>query len=228
MIRRKPVQLVADPYPPYQFLENSRVLGIDHDMIQAAFAEHGIEISTRLFTWDQCIRIMEERQAEGLFQIQPTAERKRTFLFSDPLRTAESVFLKKSNASINLSKLATGSSIIEKYSLATVKGYSYDPTIDEISEENRIFVENQEDLLTGLLRGNFDLALMDWGVAVFLCQRLGIENVDRADGIKFERIMHVAFQKGLEEVVDLFNSGLEIIKKKGICRKIYQRYKLMA
>jgi hypothetical protein len=67
---------------------------------------------------------------------------------------------------------------------------------------------------------------MDWGVAVFLCQRLGIENVDRADGIKFERIMHVAFQKGLEEVVDLFNSGLEIIEKKGICRKIYQRYKL--
>ena len=228
MIRRKPVQLVADPYPPYQFLENSRVIGIDHDIIQAAFAEHGIENCTRLFTWDQCIKMLEERQAEGLFQVQPTAERKRTFVFSAPLRTAESVFLKKNNASINLSKLATDSSIIEKFSLATVKGYSYNPTIDKISKENRIFVENQEDLLTGLSLGNFDLALMDWGVAVFLCQRLGIENVDRADCIMFERDLHVAFQKGLEEIVDLFNSGLEIIEKKGIRRKIYQRYKLIA
>jgi polar amino acid transport system substrate-binding protein len=228
MIRRKPVQLVADPYPPYQFLENSRVIGIDHDIIQAAFAEHGIEICTRLFTWDQCIKMLEERQTEGLFQVQPTAQRKRTFLFSALLRTAESVFLKKSNASINLSKLATDGSIIEKFSLATVKGYSYNPTIDKISKENRIFVENQEDLLIGLSLGNFDLALMDWGVAVFLCQRLGIENVDRADGIMFERDLHVAFQKRLEEIVDLFNSGLEIIEKKGTRRKIYQRYKLIA
>jgi len=40
----KTVRLLADPYPPYQFLDGPAVRGVDHDLIAAAFGEVGLEI----------------------------------------------------------------------------------------------------------------------------------------------------------------------------------------
>lgn len=52
------VQLVADPYPPYQYMEGGTVKGVDHDIIAAAFAEYGILTIARLLPWDDCIRLL--------------------------------------------------------------------------------------------------------------------------------------------------------------------------
>ena len=224
MVEKKTIQLVADPYPPYQYVEGNDVVGIDHDVIQAAFREHGIETETRLIAWADCIRIMDAGEADGLFQIQPTAERARTFHFSAILRTARTVFLANSENPIDLTEMMTAADVLENYSLATVDGYSYDPAIDELSGPNRVFVADQEALLTGLAQRNFDLALMDWGVALFLCRKLGIQGVRKVEGLEYQRELHVAFQKGLEDVVDLFNSGLRRIDKEDVRKKIYEKY----
>ena len=224
MVEKTVIQFVADPYPPYQYNDDGKVQGIDHDVIQAAFREHGLETHTRLFAWDECIRIMEAGLADGLFQIQPTAERARTFHFSTLLRTARTVFLGNSNIPIDLSDMQMEADVLKKYSLATVRGYSYDSAIDELSGPNRVYVADQKALLIGLSQGAFDLALMDWGVAVFLCQKLGIEGVGKVAGFEYQRQLHVAFQKELGEIVDLFNSGLDKIEKEGGRRRIYEKY----
>ena len=224
MVEKTVIQLVADPYPPYQYIDDGKVQGIDHDVIQAAFREHGLETHTRLFAWDECIRIMEAGLADGLFQIQPTAERARTFHFSTLLRTARTVFWGNSNVPIDLSDIQMEADVLEKHSLATVRGYSYDAAIDELSGPNRVYVADQEALLIGLAQGDFDLALMDWGVAVFLCQKLGIEGVVTVAGFEYQRQLHVAFQKDLVKIVDLFNSGIEKLHKEGGRRRIYEKY----
>lgn len=224
MVDKKVIQLVADPYFPFQYVEDGEIRGIDHDVIQAAFREHGIETHTRLFAWDECIRIMEAGLADGLFQVQPTAERARTFHFSTLLRKARTVFLANSNIPIDLSDMQMEADVLEKHSLATVRGYSYDSAIDDLSAPNRVFVADQEALLIGLAQGNFDLALMDWGVAVFLCRKLGIEGVGKVAGFEYQRQLHVAFQKELGEIVDLFNSGIEKLEKEGGRRRIYEKY----
>jgi polar amino acid transport system substrate-binding protein len=224
MVDKKLIQLVADPYFPFQYVEDGEIRGIDHDVIQAAFREHGIETHTRLFAWDECIRIMEAALADGLFQIQPTAARARTFHFSTLLRTARTVFLENSSIPIDLSNMQTEAAVLEKYSLGTVSGYSYGSAIDGLSGPNRVFVVDQEALLIGLAQGNFDLALMDWEVAVFLCRKLGIEGVDKVAGFEYQRQLHVAFQKELGKIVNLFNSGIDKLEKEGGRRRIYEKY----
>ena len=120
--------------------------------------------------------------------------------------------------------MQTEAAVLEKYSLGTVSGYSYDSAIDELSGPNRVFVADQEALLIGLAQGNFDLALMDWEVAIFLCRKLGIEGVDKVAGFEYQRQLHVAFQKELGDIVDLFNSGLDKLEKEGGRRRIYEKY----
>lgn len=220
----KTVKLVADSYPPYQYEENGILKGIDHDIITRAFKEHGIEIETRLFKWDVCIEQMEKKEADGIFQITRTPERERIFLFSKPLRTARTVFYRNAKSSLNLMKDVELSVQLEGYRLGVLAGYSYDFIIDSLQRSLKAEVNNQESLLEGLIKEEFDLAIMDMGVAAYLLKKKRINGIERIEGYEIKRKLHVAFQKNLIELVNLFNSGLDRIKEKGLYNQIFKNY----
>lgn len=222
----KTVTLVADPYPPYQYEENNTVRGIDHDVIAAAFREHNMETQTRLSPWEVCIQLMEMKKADGIFQITPTPERERMFLFSQPLRTARTVFFRKTGAPVRFHKEVEMLPQLKKYKLGVLAGYSYNPIIDSLREPVKTEVKSQEMLLGGLLRGEFDLAMMDLGVASYLMERMRIDGIERVEGYQITRRLHVAFQRDLGELVTLFNAGLKRSKQKGLYNKIFEDYGL--
>ena len=136
------INLVADPYPPYQYYKGQKIVGLDYYLIQAAFRVKGFEIQTHLHSWDKCIAIMDRGQADGLFQIQPTKEREKSFLFSEVLRTAQTVFLHNTVEPIELINLKSAEMILKKNTLGLVKGYSYSPEIDNSSHSNKVFFES--------------------------------------------------------------------------------------
>lgn len=210
------VQLVADAYPPYQYMEGRTVRGVDHDIIAAAFAEHGIDTITRLLPWDDCIQLLTAGKAHGIFQIVRTPEREKAFIFSKPLRTERTLFHKRAEDSINLVKDLDFSKQLKKYRVGVVKGYSYDPLIDSLGEAMRTEVNSQEALLTSLSRGDCDLALIDWGIAEYLAKRIGIKGIDKVEGYETSRQLHVAFHQDRDEIAVRFNSGVDRVKAKGL------------
>lgn len=224
MTRIETVQLVADPYPPYQYLEGQTVRGADHDVIAAALGEQGLHSRTRLLPWDECVRLMESGEAHGIFQIQPTPEREKAYTFSVPLRTAKTVLFRNTQKPTDLVGTGKLRAALEQYVLGTVKGYTYDPLIDELEEPSRIVVESQERLLTGLSEGKFDLAIIDLGVGLYLSSMLRIRNIVRVEGYEIARVLHVAFQRTLSDISDHFNTGLEAVTKKGIRDRILTEY----
>lgn len=224
MTRIETVQLVADPYPPYQYLEGQTVRGADHDVIAAALGEQGLHSRTRLLPWDECVRRMESGEAHGVFQITPTPERERQYLFSKPLRTARTVLFGNTGNPVDLSGINDPKEIFNRCVLGTVKGYSYDPLIDGLEGLSKVTLDSQEDLLTGLSEGKFDLAVIDIGVGNYLANKLGITNIQRAEGYEITRVLHVAFQRDLGDVVDRFNAGLETVRKTGIRDRILAEY----
>jgi polar amino acid transport system substrate-binding protein len=215
------VCLVADPYPPYQYLEGAKVVGLDCELIRAAFQVQGFETEISLHPWEECLRIMEEGGADGLFQIQPTPEREKEFLFSDLLRRARTVFLENSGQPVDLTALGGLSQVAKRYSLGLVQGYSYDPEVDALPDERKTFFNGQEELLDGLSRGQVDLALMDQGVAGFLARKLGLDNIRPTRGFEVERNLHLAFRKDLKDLAELFNSGLARLEETGERQRIY-------
>jgi polar amino acid transport system substrate-binding protein len=221
------VQLVADPFPPYQYVESGAIRGVDHDIIAAAFGEHGIDMMTRLLPWDECIQLLKEEKADGIFQIAPTPERVKAYIFSKPLRAARTVIYKRAKDQIRFTMNIDFSEQLKNYRLGVVKGYSYHPLIDSLGENSKMEVDSQEALLTGLRRGKFDLAVIDWGVARYLANNMGIRDIGRAEGYEITRQLHVAFQRNRDYIVDRFNSGLDRVKGKGIYGKIFERYGLI-
>ena len=224
--RIETVKLVADPYPPYQYKENNTVKGIDHDIITAAFEEHEIKTKTQLFPWEVCIEHMEMKKVDGIFQITITPEREKAFLFSKPLRIAKTVLFRNTKTPVRFNKDVEILCQLKRYKLGVLAGYSYDPMIDSLREPVRTEVKSQEMLLEDLLRGEFDLAIMDLGVAAYLMEKMDMDGIERVEGYEITRQLHVAFQKNLCELVNLFNAGLDKVREKGLYNKIFKNYGL--
>jgi len=224
--RIKTVKLVADPYPPYQYKEGNNVKGVDHDIITAAFREHKIKTKTQLFPWEVCIEHMEMKKVDGIFQITLTPEREKAFLFSKPLRTAKTVLFRKAKASVRFNKDDEILTQLKRYKLGVLTGYSYDPIIDGLREPGKTEVKSQEMLLEDLLRGKYDLAIMDLGIAAYLIEKMHLDGIERVEGYEITRKLHVAFQKHLYELVNLFNAGLDKVKEKGLYSIIFKNYGL--
>ncbi len=220
------VNMVADPYPPYQYEESGTVRGIDHDIIIAAFREYKIGTRVRLFPWEDCITFIEDKKTDGIFQIVLTPEREKAFSFSRPLRTAETVLYCNADAPVEFDQEKNIKVQLAGHTIGVLAGYSYDPVIDSLKAPLKKEGDTQEMLLKGLLDGSFDLVVMDTGVEAYLVDKMKTDRIVRVRGFEITRELHAAFQKDLIELKDLFNNGLDKIKEKGIYKRIFDEYGL--
>ena len=224
MMDSETVRLVADPYPPYQYADGPEIRGVDHEVIAAAFQEEGLQATTTLLPWNECVEAVKTRAADGIFQIQRTPERDAIFLFSDPLRTARTVFFAGETSRFRFSAEVDPLQTLAAHRLGIVRGYGYEPRILELPDSAKVVVETQEELLLGLTTDRFDVAIVDLGVAASLSSKLGLHGLQQVAGFEISRVLHVAFHKGRRKWVGRFNAGLRRMHERGIATDILARY----
>ena len=222
--QQKTIKLIADPYPPYQFKEKNRIKGIDYEIIRSSFGEHQMEIAVNLLPWDMCMDSINRKDADGIFQIVRTSEREAILLFSDPLRTARTIFLRRIGTDIEIRSDMGFKSQLKDSLLGVLSGYSYNPDINGLEKSIKREYQSQEGLLKALTVNEVDLILMDSGVAYYLMNRMGVKNIERVPGNEITRELHAAFLKEKEELRELFNIGLRSIREKGVYREIFRKY----
>lgn len=225
--KNRVVTLVADPFPPYQYMKGSQVTGLDHDIIRNAFESQGLSISVALHAWHECIRQMDQGIADGIFQIAKTPERERLFLFSNLLRIAKTVFYCNKSKPVVLDSDHPLIEQLQRNRIAVVKGYSYGPEFDNLQDLHRIQVNSHQESLLELSARNVDLAIIDKGVAVYLVDELKLAGtLQIVANFKTDRPLFVAFQKTRPEILEIFNRGLEQIRENGTYDGLVSRYKL--
>ncbi len=216
------IRLVADPYPPYQFEEGGRIRGIDQETIQEAFRLQGIEALTVLMPWKECLLWMDQKKADGIFQIVPSEERRKLFHFSEKLRAERTTLFARSAHGMRVPEGADIKDQLAGRTLGVLDGYSYGPAVDGLP--GKLTRENQEALLLALTSGEADLVLMDAGVASYLTPKMGIQGIVQVPGYAIERPLHVAFQAHHRRLAKLFNAGLREVKARAIDRRIFEAY----
>ncbi len=220
------VTLVADPYPPYQYEEDGNLKGMDYEVIVSVFHGMGCDVHVALCPWQECLRRLDRREADGIFQITRTPEREERYVFSDLLRSAKTVLLARSGEPIRLDPTKDLREELSPYSLGLLPGYSYHPAVDALDPATKTEVQRQEDLLLGVKERRFDLAIIDLGVAAFLIEKLGITGVERVEGFSVTRELFVAFRPEFRDLVPRFNGELTKLKQQGRLESITRRYGL--
>jgi polar amino acid transport system substrate-binding protein len=216
-------RMVADPYPPYQYEEEGEVRGIDHEIVVAAFAVHGIATQTLLLPWADCLDRVQRGQADGIFQILPTPERQKLFLFSARLRTENTLVLRMKSRS---QAWAAEADSFRGRRLGILEGYSYGPAVDGLGESEKLGRKSQRELLEALVAGEVDLILMDAGVAAYLTDKLGISGTEAVPGFSIQRPLHVAFRRACAELSREFDSGFAAVRERGLYERILSSYGL--
>ena len=221
------VTLVADPFPPYQYMKGSQITGLDYEIIKEAFKTQDREIAVALLPWSECLERMGQRRADGIFQITRSPDREEHSLFSDLLRTAKTVFYCSADKPMLLRENEDLIDQLRGANVGVVSGYSYGPESDNLQGIQRAPVENHEELLQRLAARKFDLAIMDQGVGVYAASKMHLEDkVQRLHGFEIERPLFVAFQKDGDEAKKTFNRGLERIRETGIYDGLFSKYGL--
>jgi polar amino acid transport system substrate-binding protein len=219
------VRMVADPYPPYQYEEEGKVRGVDHEIVVAAFAVHGITAQTRLRPWRECLEYVERGKADGVFQVLPNPEREARFLFSERLRTEKTLLLHAARDPAGLPPGQNGDPF-QGRRLGVLEGYSYGPAVDRLQGPQKVERQSHEALLQALAAGEVDLVLMDAGVAAYLAGRLGVRGLEALPGYEIARPLHAAFRRQGAWMVRLFNAGLKTVRENGIYDRILESYGL--
>ncbi len=218
-------RLVADPYPPYQFEEEGKIRGVDQETIEEAFRLQGVRVQTVLLPWKECLRRLDQGGADGIFQIAPSEERRKLYLFSEILRTERTLLFARSGTRLTLRGGADLGERLAGRTLGVLEGYSYGPAVDGLAQPvNLVKLGSQEALLRALRDGKADLVLMDAGVASYLAGKTGVAGIEPVEGFTVERPLHVAFAMHRRDLAGLFNEGLREVKARALDRHIFDRY----
>lgn len=217
--------IVFEDYPPYEYVEEGEVRGINLDLIREAFKRIGIKPFFEPRPWKRALFQLRTGEILALSSGFRTREREEFAVFSDtPLAMETNVIAVRSNSGITIDSLEQ----IKGRKLGVVREYIYGEPLDSIKEIEKIEARGSEQLLKMLLNGRVDLVVGNKAVFSHLAKKYG-----RRSEIEFvyevgSAPLYLMFSRARgEEAAKLAGSvgiALESMKEDGTFQDILDRY----
>jgi len=223
----KTITAASDPWPPFMD-PNSPTQGLAMEIVRAAFATQGYEVTMEFMPWARA----EDKVKEGEIDILPntwtTDKRKEYLLFSDPYATNDVKFIKRKGDPFEYDGLDS----LAGKTVGIVRGYGYP---EEFIKSDGFKRDEATESLTNvkkLVVGRIDLTLEDRIVLIDLLKKKEpkfLEEVEFTKNALTSQTLSVTC--GLKnprchEIIEAFNKGLAEIKANGKFDEIMKKYGL--
>lgn len=219
----KTVHLTSLEWPPYSS-ELLQQQGAAIAIARAAFVSMGYKLNVSFFPWSRAVAFTEEEGSEyvGYFPEYYSAERAKTFIYSDPYASGPLGFAERKNKSIYWEELKELSS----YRIGVVQDYINTAEFDEMVKNKTLNAPttlNDTTNLRKLMTGRVDLAVVDKNVMNYLFKtnwslKNKIDNVQFNHKILENKKLYICFKKTKEgqKMAEIFNKGLTKINAAAI------------
>lgn len=204
-------------FPPYEFHEGDKIVGIDADIAAAVAEEMGMELKIEDMAFDSIIPAVTSGKADfGAAGMTVTEERKASVDFSDTYAEAAQVIIVKEGSDI-----ATPDDLVGKkvgVQLGTT-GDIYAEDIEDVTVEryNKGF-----EAVQALLQDKIDAVMIDREPAkVFVSESEGLKILDEAFTVEEYAF---AVKKGNTELLDDINAAIANLKDSGKLDEIVAKY----
>ncbi len=239
----RPLIIAFENYPPYEFVDNGEVKGINADVIRKVFETLGVEYEFKVYPFSRAwlmlkrgtadaspsVSYMKEREPFLFYTAEQRAYAMTGILPPDYLWITRYVFFinRKFEESIRFESYSQ----IQKdgYKVGLVRAYSYHPGFTDEAFDLR-FYSSIEDGLQGLISGEIDLFPMDQTVASHILDRMGVQDkVTILPREIFSKPYLMVFSKrsdypGLESLKKRVNAQIRIMRETGEFQDIRRRY----
>ncbi len=208
-------------YPPYEYIDvNGVYKGFNIDIMRAMAIELGLDIELIPTNWENALSMLKNGEVDAIQGMTVSPGREVLFDFSNEIvLNSQSIFVLNSTSYISdLSDLSGKKVSIQDDDITSeiLKNY---PDIEVIE---RI---NQYESIRLLLDGEVDAFIGNRLTGIYNIQRFGLTESIKIVGDPLSTTPYsVAVINGNEELLTLFNKGLEEIKANGTYDKIYSKW----
>ena len=213
----KLVMVTNATFPPYEFVSNQKIDGIDPEIIRRISEALGYELEIQDMSFDSVIAAVQSGKASvAASGITVTEERKKQVSFTIPYVVAEQVVLVKKDSPIR------NRQDLFRKRIGVQHGTTGDLFVAKNLQEPERF-SNGPLAVAALLAGKIDAVVIDSEPAeVFLAQRSTLRKLPEA--LTFEEYAF-AIAKNNPKLLAEFNRELEKMKKSGELNSIIRSYR---
>ncbi|MEK9967689.1 MAG: transporter substrate-binding domain-containing protein [Ferrovibrio sp.] len=115
-----------DNFPPYNYVENGRVVGLDAEIITALAKQAGAEVEFEPQSWSRVQDMLARGEVDAAFQFVGRPDRFEKFFMIGPHRVGHTVFAARQGVDVNFSGLDS----LRGYRIGQIRGYTYGASFD--------------------------------------------------------------------------------------------------
>jgi polar amino acid transport system substrate-binding protein len=204
-------------FPPYEFHEGDKIVGIDVEICQAIADELGKELVIEDMAFDSVITSVYTGKADlGAAGLTITEDRLKNINFSDPYATAAQVIIIKEDSDI-----ASPDDLVGK-TIGVQLGTTGDIYAEDIEDATLERYNKGFEAVQALLQGKIDAVIIDNEPAkVYISQNDGLKIVDEA--FTYEEYA-IAIAKDNTKLLDDVNAAIKKLKDSGKLDEIVAKY----
>ncbi len=204
-------------FPPYEFYEGDKVVGIDAEIAAAVAEEMGMELKIEDMAFDSIIAAVQSGKADiGVAGMTVNEDRLKNVNFSTPYTQAAQVIIVKDGSAVATPDDLTGKKIGVQLG-TTGDIYAGDIADATIERYNKGF-----EAVQALLQDKIDAVIIDREPAkVFVSQNEGLVLVDEEFTVEDYAI---AISKDNEELLTKINEALAKLETSGKLQEIKDKY----
>lgn len=212
-------------FRPFEYTdEKGEFVGIDVDIIKAVAANQGFNIEIQSLGWDAAVTAVQAGQADALLAgASITKERKDSgWIFSDSYYDSYQVFAVKADSGIASLDDLKGKTIAVKNATA---GANY---AEELKDKYGFKIDTYEDSPTmyqAVVLGQADACVEDKPIMADNIKTGGLDlTIVESTASKVAPYGFAIMNKDNQELLDMFNKGLQEIKDNGTYDEILNKY----
>ena len=188
--------------PPYTYVENEKIVGLNIDIVTEACKRLGSEAEIRREPWKRSLRSMEQGEADGIISPTYTEERNKFLCYpSESLGTSIKVIIitpKGSNIKI------TGLDDIKDENIGVVTDYSYGSEFDHYQGLKKISCYDEDQLFRMLNLGRMNIAVTREIPFRYITKNLGLRDRFEIAYVLNDNQLYVAFSRARGKKVYLW------------------------
>lgn len=222
----KNIEICGDyNYPPFEFINSKgEFAGFNVDITKQIAKEMNFNVSFDLLEWSQAIEALRNGKYKAIQGMSISSSRKKDFNFSkEYLTVVHSIFTLKERDDI--------SHIDDLYSLRIAvqeNDISFDILTKMANKKEPIHVvvmSSQEEILEQLFLNKVDAIAGNRLTIMYFLERLKKAHLIKSIGEPINITKFgIGVRKDREDLLDLFNEGIQRIKRKGIYKEIYDSW----
>lgn len=204
-------------FPPYEYYEGDKVVGIDAEIAQAIADHLGMTLQIEDMAFDSILVAVQSGKADlGLAGMTVTEDRLKNVNFSDTYAQAAQVIIVKEDSPIATPDDLTGKTV------GVQLGTTGDIYADDIKDGTVERYNKGFEAVQSLLQDKIDAVIIDREPAkVFVSENEGLKILDEAFT---EEEYAIAMSKDKEDLLEKVNGALAELKESGKLQEIVDKY----